>query len=268
MKITIVESGDPDLAHWIIGYIGAVITEREGKQRRVIPARPNCFIQIVLDGGHAMIDVESGERLEVPRAGLFGPLTHHRYDMDIDGPLRTICVRLQPAAAGMLFGLDPVDLVDRFVPIQLPDGFLEGLQAIDDFAAMAEPLDRWFRNLVGDLREEDSVAQAARLLRQRRGTGSIQELAEMTGLSLRQFQRRFQQLTGLNPKHYARICRVAHAVHLKELVPNASWTAIALDCGYSDQSHFIRDFKALTATLPRKFLDGQSPLERFPRWED
>lgn len=267
MKITIVESGDPHLAHWIIGYLGAVIAEREGKQRRVIPARPNCFIQIVLGGGHAMIDIESGERREVPRAGLFGPLTHHRYDMDIDGPLRTFCVRLQPATAGMLFGLDPIRLVDSFVPIEVPESLLECLQDIEDFAGMAEPMDSWFRSLVGDLREEDGVAQAARLLRQRRGTGSIQELAEMTGLSLRQFQRRFQQLTGLNPKHYARICRVAHAVHLKELVPNASWTAIALDCGYSDQSHFIRDFKALTDTLPRKFLGGQSPLERSPRWE-
>jgi len=268
MKITIVESGDPDLAHWVIGYIGAQIDEPEGRQRRVIPARPNCFIQIVLAGGHAMIDVENGERLQVPQAGLFGPLTHHRYDMDIDGPLRTFCVRLQPAAAGVLFGVDPVGLVDSFVPIELPAGLFESLQAIDDFAAMAEPMDRWFKTLTGSRPESCEVAQAARLLRQRRGTGSIQDLAEMTGLSLRQFQRRFQQLTGLNPKHYARICRVAHAVHLKELVPNASWTAIALDCGYSDQSHFIRDFKALTDTLPRKFLGGQSPLERFPRWED
>ncbi len=267
MKITIVESGDPDLAHWLIGYIGATISEETGRQRRVIPARPNCFVQIILDGGHAMIDIESGERLVVPRVGLFGPLTHHRYDMDMGGAMRTICLRLQPAAAGQLFGIDPVALVDSFVPIDFPPDLLAHLRALPDFAAMAEPLDRWFKTLVGTARESDGVAQAARLLRQRRGTGSIQELAEMTWLSLRQFQRRFQQLTGLNPKHYARICRVAHAVHLKELVPNASWTAIALDCGYSDQSHFIRDFKALTATLPRKFLNGQSPLERFPRWE-
>lgn len=268
MKITVVESGDPDLAHWLIGYLGTTISEVRGMQRRVIPARPNCFIQIVLEGGHSLIDIDTDEALPVPQVGLFGPLTHHRYDMDIGGPMRTFCVRLQPAAAGQLFGLDPVALVDGFVPLELPPGLLEHLQAIDDFAAMAEPMDRWFKSLVGTRREADPVSQAARLLRQRRGTGSIQELAEMTGLSLRQFQRRFQQLTGLNPKHYGRICRVAHAVHLKELVPGASWTAIALDCGYSDQSHFIRDFKALTATLPRNFLRGQTPLERFPRWED
>lgn len=267
MKLTIVESGDPDLAHWLIGYLGATISEEAGRQRRVIPARPNCFIQIVLEGGHALIDIDSGERLEVPRVALFGPLTQHRFDMEIVGAMRTICLRLQPAAAGQLFGHDPVRLVDSFVPVELPDDLLQLLHETEDFAAMAEPLDQWFGSLIDVRVPDDPVARAARLLRQRRGTGGIQELADMAGLSLRQFQRRFQTLTGLNPKHYARICRISHAVHLKELVPNASWTAIALDCGYSDQSHFIRDFKALTASLPRDFLRGQSPLERYPKWE-
>ena len=90
----------------------------------------------------------------------------------------------------------------------------------------------------------------------------------MAGLSLRHFQRRFRALTGLNPKHYARICRIGYAVHRKELDPQSSWTALAHEAGYADQSHFIRDFKALTGTLPSRFLRGQTPILRYPKWDE
>ena len=49
MNITLVDSACPDLAPYLIGYLGGEIVE-EGLQRRVIPARPNCFIQIILEG--------------------------------------------------------------------------------------------------------------------------------------------------------------------------------------------------------------------------
>ena len=94
------------------------------------------------------------------------------------------------------------------------------------------------------------------------GTVPIQELADAAGISLRHFQRRFLQLTGLNPKHYARICRIGHAIHHKELEPDVSWTELALESGYADQSHFIRDFKALTGVVPREFLRGQTFILR------
>lgn len=266
MKITLVESKDRSLDSWLIGYLGAEIDRNQAGERRVIPARPNCFIQIVLLGGHAMTDIETGERVDAPPVGLFGPLTHHRFDMAITGQLRTFCIRLQPAAASHLFGLDPEALVDSFFPLDLPAGLVEELQGATTFAAMAGPVDRWLASVVNGRVDEDPVSLAARRLRANKGVDSIQDLADESGLSLRQFQRRFKALTGLNPKHYGRICRIAHAVHLKELLPEASWTGIALDCGYSDQSHFIRDFKALTDALPREFLRGQSPLKRHPRW--
>lgn len=269
MKIILVESRRAELAPWLIGYIGGEIETGPGAgpMRRVIPARPNCFIQIILSGAHAMLDVESGVRAEAPGVGLFGPLTHYRYAMEIAGPLRTFSARLQPAAAAQLFGVDPVTLVDTFRPLDLPPGLLETLRNLSAFDAMVAPVDEWLGCLAAGKRGVDAVTRAANHLRHARGIVSVQELADEAGLSLRQFQRRFQALTGLNPKHYARICRIGQAVHRKEFEPGASWTELALECGYADQSHFIRDFKALTGTLPRDFLRGQSPILREPKWE-
>lgn len=268
MRITLIDSAVAGLEPWVIGYVGGHYAERGEVGRRVIPARPNCFIQIVLEGGHALYDVVAGTTVEVPCAALFGPLTHYRYDMVIPGGLKTFCVRLQPAAAGQLFGLDPMGLVDNFVPLDLPDGLMESLLAAPDWAAMAAPADLWLTGLAQDRNDDDPVAREANRLRQMRGTVAIQDLAEAAGLSLRHFQRRFRDLTGLNPKLYARICRIGHAVHRKELEPDASWTALALEAGYADQPHFIRDFKELTGIPPGNFLRGQSPIMRYPKWDE
>lgn len=267
MKITLIQSGRAELAPWLIGYVGGDIAGGSGLTRRVIPARPNCFVQIILSGHHAMIDIERGNRQEAPAVGLFGPLTHYHYNMEIPGPLRTFSVRLQPAAASQLFGIDPGTLVDTFRPLDLPVALLETLRAAPDFAAMAGLVDDWLVQLAKGKRGIDAVTSAANHLRHARGIVSVQELADEAGLSLRQFQRRFQALTGLNPKHYARLCRIGQAVHRKEMEPTASWTDLALECGYADQSHFIRDFKALTGTVPRNFLRGQSPILREPKWD-
>jgi AraC-like DNA-binding protein len=267
VKITLIDSACPELQSCLIGYVGGEIAGSGELERRVIPARPNCFVQIVLEGGHWLYDLETRARREAPVAGLFGPLTHYRYDMEVSGNLRTFSARLQPAAAGRLFGVDPVALVDGFVPLTLPDGLLAELRAAPDWQAMIGPVDRWLVSLGSDRTCNDPVAREATRLRQLHGTVAIQELADCAGLSLRHFQRRFRALTGLNPKHYARICRIGYAVHRKELEPQASWTALAHEAGYADQSHFIRDFKALTGTLPSGFLRGQTPIIRYPKWD-
>ncbi len=266
MKITLVDSRERALAPWLIGYLGAWTDSGEQTVRRVIPARPNSFVQIILDGSHTMVDVESGERLAVPRFALFGPLTHYRYDMEITGTLRTFSARLQPAAAGALFGIDPAALVDSFVPVCLPEMVLSQLQGASGWAEMVPFADHCLCELAAGKPGPDQVAQAARKLRELHGQAGIHDLASEAGVSLRHFQRRFKAQTGLNPKLYARVCRISHAVHRKQIEPALSWTEVAFEAGYADQSHFIRDFKALTGVLPRNFLRGQHQIVRNPRW--
>lgn len=266
MKITLVDSSAPELSSCLIGYIGGEIVEPGTVVRRVIPARPNCFVQFILQGGYTLHDIHNGHKFAPPRVGLFGPHTRYRYDFEVEGELRTFTAQLQPAAASRLFGVDPVALVDAFVPVSLPDGMLETMQSAANWKDVAIPVDGWMQNLTGGRACSDPVAREASRLRKWHGMIPIQELADAAGLSLRHFQRKFRQLTGLNPKHYARICRVGHAVHRKELEPDASWTELALEAGYSDQSHFIRDFKALTGTVPSEFLRGQRLILRDPKW--
>jgi AraC family transcriptional regulator len=74
-------------------------------------------------------------------------------------------------------------------------------------------------------------------------------LAEQCGLSVRQFSRAFRRSTGLSPHQYFLWLRLiaARALLLK---PACRLNEVALACGFSDQSHFTRAFKAAERMTP------------------
>jgi AraC-like DNA-binding protein len=61
---------------------------------------------------------------------------------------------------------------------------------------------------------------------------------------------------GIGPKEFARVVRFQRAVHLAALERN--WARIAVDAGYYDQAHLIRDFQDLAGTAPRGFMNRAS----------
>ena len=94
------------------------------------------------------------------------------------------------------------------------------------------------------------IQRAITHLRQHHGNANLDWLADQTNLSIRHFRRLTLSLTGLSPKHLARILRFRRALHLKTIDPNSTWTSAALNAGYFDQAHFIRDHRALTGQTP------------------
>jgi transcriptional regulator GlxA family with amidase domain len=85
----------------------------------------------------------------------------------------------------------------------------------------------------------------------------ITQLAGKACLSLSQFERRFLQQTGILPKYFARANRFSQAYSLKEAEPDISWLGVALQTGYEDYQHLVRDFKVFAGALPP--AQAQSP---------
>src|SRR5262249_28285988 len=73
-------------------------------------------------------------------------------------------------------------------------------------------------------------------------TTSITAVTDKVGLSAKRFIERFKIDVGLTPKRYCRIRRFQRAVTLVHQGSEIDWAAVALDCGYFDQAHFIHDF--------------------------
>lgn len=89
------------------------------------------------------------------------------------------------------------------------------------------------RTLVNDLAVDFPVAQLARLC----------------GLSRSYFARAFKASTGLPPHRWLMHFRIERAQEMLERTGD-SISAIALSCGFSDQSHLTRVFHAIVGTSP------------------
>lgn len=54
----------------------------------------------------------------------------------------------------------------------------------------------------------------------------------------------------MSPKAFGRIMRCQAALHSLHQQGQVSFSDLALDLGFSDQSHFLREFKKLVSTTP------------------
>jgi AraC-like DNA-binding protein len=85
----------------------------------------------------------------------------------------------------------------------------------------------------------------------------VNELAGELGCSRRHLARSFGSELGLPPKALARVLRFEHAVGLMR--SGRELADVAYSCGYYDQPHFNRDFRALAGTTPSDYLARALP---------
>jgi AraC-like DNA-binding protein len=86
---------------------------------------------------------------------------------------------------------------------------------------------------------------------------NMNSVASRYGISSRYLRNIFLNYSGLSPSLFSKIARFQKSIHLvagKDL----SLTTIAHQCGYFDQSHFIKDFKFFTGSTPSQFSPESS----------
>ena len=92
---------------------------------------------------------------------------------------------------------------------------------------------------------------------------STKELADIACLSEKQFSRVFSDNVGLSPKEFSRIIRIQRALSILQNSPRISFAQLAYDCGYTDQSHMIKEFKQFSGNTPKEFLSLYSPFSDY-----
>jgi len=83
---------------------------------------------------------------------------------------------------------------------------------------------------------------------------SNQQLASVSKMSLRAFERQFLASFHLTPQKYLRKLRLRIASRAL-IYTNGSLSELALDCGFADQSHFTREFRRQFGRTPRDYRE-------------
>ena len=91
------------------------------------------------------------------------------------------------------------------------------------------------------------------------GRTGVGALAAELGWSHRRLIAQFREHVGMPPKRVARILRFDRAFSLLENAVSPSLAEVAFECGYADQPHFNREFRALAGITPRELLAHRLP---------
>ncbi len=180
-----------------------------------------------------------------------------------DGPTETFLVRFQPQGAaclgvpahllsGQSLSLDGLwEAPARAGAAALMDALLSTLDTFRRVALLEDFLVSLpFRR---DMRVERALQRLSLPATADNG-GLVAGTAHEVRLSQRQLERLFLERVGISPKRYAQLRRFERAVRLVR--SHGPLAQVAIEAGYADQAHFIRDFRRLTGTTPRRFVQS------------
>jgi AraC-like DNA-binding protein len=95
-----------------------------------------------------------------------------------------------------------------------------------------------------------AVAQA---LPQLASASDVHDVVKQSGYSHRRFIELFERAVGLTPKIYSRVCRFQRALERARVPGPDTWADVAAVAGYSDQSHFNREFRECVGVTPTQY---------------
>lgn len=184
-------------------------------------------------------------------------------DIDKRRRLLTLGARLRPGALGALMSSPAVEITDRSVALEDVIGAsVSGIaqRLYDEHRSCPEVALGVLRTMLAPLllSPRDNIMQPRTaaiigVLERHRGRITATAVADEVGVSPRTLRQLMRERVGIGAKRFARICRVHHIIR-GAAAGGRSWVEMALDAGYADQPHLIRDFDALLGETPPRFL--------------
>lgn len=223
-----------------------------------LPARRDCFLEFYLQDRYRIVTVATGAEHWAPRCVLVGPSTQRTADLKLSGSLRVFSIRFSPVGFRALFGIPARLLRDEALEAEQALG-REIVEVHEQLASVGptgwesiaeQYLLKRARILVWSP-ERRIASQAAATMQRSRGMVGVAGVAAESAVSTRHLERVFQEQIGVSPKVFARLLRLDHALEMAR--PGSNWAEVASVCGYFDQSHLVRDFRAMTGATPMGF---------------
>ena len=173
-------------------------------------------------------------------------------------------VHFKPGGAAAILGIPAFKFQDLHVDLRAFWG--PAVNTLRErLCALNEPADRFhlleqtlMQRLAANPDGHSAVRIALDVLIRTHGQAKTRDIASAVDLSQRRFIELFASEVGLTPKLFGRIQRFQYAVDQSK---NASdWAQLAIECGYFDQSHLIRDFIAFAGVGPAEYGRRQKQL--------
>ena len=269
---------NPRLRPFVHGYFGSSSSLGRAVRERHLPSvevpmvlnfgAPHRRLDAACDGGSELFD-------DAWVTGL-----HNRFHVsEAVGERQFMAVRFTPLGAHLFLGL-PMDLIaNRAVRLEDVDSRVALL--VRDRVMVARGWEERFDAMEALIASRLTgcavppfVESVWKGLVRSHGQIAVRSLAADIGYSHRHLIGQFRTYLGLTPKQVARVLRFNQTINLVtpgnptskpflegSVPPGADgdalrWADVAAECGYFDQSHFIKEFRTFAGATPSEFLRG------------
>lgn len=236
--------------HWVIEWD---LTDRPEHVQRVLPS-PSVHLSV-----------------EPRRGRITGIITKFDFAEALSGKGRVLGVRFRPGGLRPFLSGPVSMLTDREVGIEEHfdvdvDGWRSRVETAPSASAAAETAD----DLLGALAPPpdptvDLVAEIVDGIRDNPTLTRVDAVAKHYGIGERRLQRLFTDYVGIGPKWVIRCYRLHEVAGRAASGEAVDWADLAVELGYSDQPHLIREFTAVVGESPGRYARTVRHAETAPR---
>ncbi|HXD66869.1 MAG TPA: AraC family transcriptional regulator [Solirubrobacteraceae bacterium] len=232
-------SPPPDLAavidsHWLVAW------DRREQPAYESEVLPHPSVHLVVE----------------PHGAFVYGVTRRRFVRRLEEKGWGIGTKFLPGGFAPFVAVPVSELTDLVVPVA--DLFGDEARALEDAIDTDALLQVLYELLRARLPAEPDprialVGQLVADIRAAPPDGSVADLAARHHVSVRTVQRLFTQYVGIGPKWVMQRYRLHDALERLDRRQRQDWTRFALDLGYYDHAHFLRDFRSLVGRTPAEY---------------
>ena len=259
----------PEVEHLVAGAWSCEKAPTPGARTtydEILPAAINSLCYSY--GGPVIFRDAQGQHHQLPRLYLVGAYSEMCAVLPM-GHMRLAGIRLWPGALHCL-GLEEPRFRNRIAPlstIDTPQRFRrleQHIRGAGDPFEMIRCLYDWLSDYHPPLRYAPTteMVEFSRQAFQSRGQDSVQAISDRLSCSRRSLELKMRHQLGFAPKQLTRIYRFQHLFHLLRADEQVTWKRLASASGFSDQSHLVREFKAITGATPNAYVRAPHPMAR------
>ncbi|HCQ89929.1 MAG TPA: hypothetical protein DIU45_09525 [Clostridium sp.] len=172
-------------------------------------------------------------------------------------------IRLYPGTSGLIFNCPASEFLDKTIPLKYFWGDI--LLKINNELSKKifiydkiELIEAYIKSLLinkMDLKLDPIVQNSLNYIYDAKGQVSVNEIANNLNISSKSLFRKYNNWIGISPKLFCRIVRFQNTLKDITSLKEMPLCELALENGYYDQPHFIKEFKEFYGNCPSELFN-------------
>ncbi|MDX1544889.1 MAG: helix-turn-helix domain-containing protein [Christiangramia sp.] len=221
-------------------------------------AMSGFIINIAKNKGRVIARIEDRDFFTANAAAM-GQVTAPVYG-ELIGEVKSIMVFFKPMGMHRLFANDLSQLTNgskslsEFLGPEEADLLWKNLKAQPDNLQQINILNDFFRKHITHREVDKKLEKVLDYIHKKNGNVKISEVLENSYYPRKTLERHFRKKIGLSPKVYIQIYRFKCLINFLEQNPEITWSQLANQSGYFDQSHMSRYIKEYLQVSPNSIV--------------